>query len=125
MALDPTQGHHAITICETAMRGREPQWIPLELHGVMSYFPMRKPTKDEYEDTADELQIELTAESPECDPTSKQFQEQESRMLDSKGHLKDPIESWSSQCVITALHMRYLGLRNYVIELTTKNLIMY
>ena len=35
------------------------------------------------------------AESPEWDPTSKRFQEQENSMLDSKGHLKDLIESWS------------------------------
>ena len=56
---------------KTAIRDREPLQIPLKLHGVMLYFPMRKPTKGEYQNTADELQIKLTAESPEWDPTSK------------------------------------------------------
>ena len=104
MALNPTEGHHAITICRTVIGDEEPLWIPLELHGVTSYFPTRRLTKEEYKNTADELQIELMAESPEWDPTSKQFQDQENGMLDSRGHLKDPIESWSPRRVISALH---------------------
>ena len=71
MALNPTDRHHAITICRTVMRDGESLWIPLELHGVTLYFPTRKPTKEEYENTADKLRVKLTAESPEWDPTSK------------------------------------------------------
>ena len=51
--------------------------------------------KEEYENTANELQIELMAESPEWDPTLKRFQEQENGMLNSDGWLTDPIESWN------------------------------
>ena len=55
MALSPTEGHHAITICRAVIQDEEPLQIPLELHGVKSYFPTRKPTKEEYENTANEL----------------------------------------------------------------------
>ena len=103
MALNPTEGHHAITICGAVVGDEEALQIPLELHGVTSYFPTRKPTKEEYDNTADELQIELMAECPEWDPTSKQFQDQENGMLDSGGRLKDTIESWSPWRVISAL----------------------
>ena len=57
MALNPTEGHHAITICRVAVGDEEPLWIPLELHGITSYFPTRRLTKEEYENTADELQL--------------------------------------------------------------------
>ena len=55
LALNPTEGHHAITICGMAIGEEEPLQIPLELHGVTLYFPTRKPTKEEYENTANEL----------------------------------------------------------------------
>ena len=71
MALNPTDGHHAITICGTMMQDGESMRIPLELHGVTLYFPTRKLTKEKYENTANELQVELMAESLEWDPTSK------------------------------------------------------
>ena len=65
MALNPTDWHHAITIHGTVIGDEEPLQIPLKLHRVTSYFPTRKPNKEEYKNTADELQIELTAESTE------------------------------------------------------------
>ena len=104
MTLNPMDDHHAITIHGTKMQDGEPLWIPLIFQGVTSYFLTRKLTKEEYENTADEQQIELTAESPEWDPTLKQFQEQENGMLNSDGWLKDPTESWNPRCVVMALH---------------------
>ena len=95
MALNPTDDHDAITIHGTKMQDGEPLQIPLIFHGVTSYFPTRKLTKEEYENTANQLQIELMAESPEWNPTLKQFHEQENGMLNSDGQLKDPIESWN------------------------------
>ena len=105
MAPNPMDDHHAITICGTKMWDGEPIRIPLIFQGVTSYFPTRKPMKEEYENTADELWIELTAESPEWDPTLKCFQEQENGVLNSDGSLNDPIESWNPRCVIVALHI--------------------
>jgi hypothetical protein len=63
--------------------------IPLELHGVVSCFPTFKPTHTEFE-TCD--RYELTYESPEYDPSSKTFHDQEAGMMDSWGNLKVPGE---------------------------------
>jgi hypothetical protein len=59
--------------------------IPLELHGVVSRFPTFKPTQLEFE-TCDTF--ELTYESPEYDPSSITFHDQEAGMMDSWGNLK-------------------------------------
>jgi hypothetical protein len=61
--------------------------IPLELHGVVSCFPTFKPTQQEFE-TCD--RSELTYESPEYDPSAKNFLDQEAGMMDSWGNLKVP-----------------------------------
>jgi hypothetical protein len=53
---------------------------PLELHGVVSYFPTFKPTQLEF-DTCD--RYELTYEYPEYDPSATTFHEQEAGMMDS------------------------------------------
>ena len=52
--------------------------IPLSLHGVTSFFPTRKPTQDEYNAAicADNV-IDLTYDSPEWDPHSDTFCQQE------------------------------------------------
>ena len=65
MALNPTEEHYAITFHDHNTHGGGPLRIPLELHGVTSYFPSRKPTKEEYENTPEDLCIELTAEAPD------------------------------------------------------------
>jgi hypothetical protein len=54
--------------------------IPLELYGVVSCFPAFKPTQLEFE-ICD--RYELTYESPEYDPPSTNFHEQEATMTDS------------------------------------------
>jgi hypothetical protein len=59
--------------------------IPLELHGVMSCFPTFKPTQEEFE-TYD--RYELMYESPEYDPSTKTFHDQEAGMMDSWRNLK-------------------------------------
>jgi hypothetical protein len=59
--------------------------IPLELHGVVSCFTTFKPTQLEFE-TCD--RYELTYESPEYDPSTKTFHDQEAGMTDSWGNLK-------------------------------------
>jgi hypothetical protein len=90
MALNPSDDHHAIIIPgkgDDASKLR----IPLALKGVISYFPSSKPTKEEYESTDLDLCLELMYESPEWDPSSPMFGEQEAAMLDSNGKLKDSI----------------------------------
>ena len=104
MALNPTEKHHTMTVRDHKIHNREPLHIPLELHRVTSYFSSRKSTKEEYENTPEDLCIKLTAESPDWDPASKQFQEQEDGILQGHRQLKDPVESWSPKCVVVALH---------------------
>ena len=60
--------------------------ITLALKGVTSYFPTRKPTKHEFENSP---RIELTYLTPEWDPHSTTFQEQEEALMDNKGTLHE------------------------------------
>ena len=64
--------------------------ITLELKGVTSYFPMRKPTNHEFDHYP---RIELTYLTPEWDPHSTTFQEQEEALMDNKGKLHE----WGSK----------------------------
>ena len=104
MALTPTDDHHAITFCDHNTQRRDLLRIPLDLHGVTSYFPSRKPTRDEYELTPESLRVELTAEAPDWDPSSKRFQQQEDAMVQGDGQLREPVESWCTRRVISLLH---------------------
>ena len=56
--------------------------IPLSLRGVTSYFPTRKPTKEEFNSCP---QFDLTYEAPIWDPHSEIFQQQGEALLDNRG----------------------------------------
>ena len=49
--------------------------IPLDLHGIISYFPTRKPSLREFDTATD--RYELTYETPQWDPSSPAFAAQE------------------------------------------------
>ena len=61
--------------------------IPLSLEGVTSYFPTRKPTREEYERAC--TQFELTSEVPEWNPHTNLFSDQEEALVDDSGMLLD------------------------------------
>ena len=61
--------------------------IPLSLKGVTSYFPTRKPTKEEYERAS--TRFELTSEAPEWNPCTILFSDQEEALVDDSGMLLD------------------------------------
>ena len=61
--------------------------LPLHIRGIISYLPARTPTYDEVTNPA--LQLELTPDSPEWDPHSETYQQQEEAMLTYRGELKD------------------------------------
>jgi hypothetical protein len=63
--------------------------ITLDLHGVMSCFSTFKPSHEEFETCE---RYELTYDTPEYNPSSKTFHEQEDGMTDSWGNLKIPGE---------------------------------
>ena len=64
---DPTDETHVIVLPPTNA-GEEKYLIPLSLDGVTSYFPTRKPTRDEYENA--ERCYQLTYGAPEWNPAS-------------------------------------------------------
>ena len=68
MVPNRTEDHHAIYIPEVKGKGSALQ-IPLSLHGVTSFLPTRKPTRDEYEKLELDYRLELTSESPEWEPS--------------------------------------------------------
>ena len=49
--------------------------IPLELHGIISYFPTRRPSLSKFDEATD--RYELTYETPQWDPSSPDFAAQE------------------------------------------------
>ena len=104
LALTPTEDHHAIVIGAYEQDGieREELRIPMAMKGVVSYIPTRKPTRQEYESCDLDRCYELTAESPEWDPSTTRFEEQEAAMLDSSGNLKP--RSREPVRIIASLH---------------------
>ena len=69
--------YHEHTLSIPSAHG-EDYIIPLSLHGVTSYFPTRKPTQDEYRQAEHSGSvIELTYDSPDWDPHTDSFNEQE------------------------------------------------
>ena len=88
MALKPTDDHNAIVIPEDddgiTLR------IPLRIQGVITYFHTCKPTKDEFKSCNN--RIEMTADSPDWDPSTNSFQEQKDAMLDDYGRICEQSE---------------------------------
>ncbi len=82
---NPTALDHSIQIINPEDPAH-PLTIPLQLHGVLSYFPIRCPTVEEYED--DKIpQFELTAAGAEWDPYDGDFSRLEASTLDFRGHI--------------------------------------
>jgi hypothetical protein len=72
----PTDQDHAI-ICL-------PLIITLEIDGVTSYFPVRKPSQEEYRDCQ---RIELTYSDPEWKPNDTRYAEEEATLINHDGTL--------------------------------------
>jgi len=73
----PTEWYHCIIVGDLK--------IALSLKGVVSYFPVSKPTKEEYESSSHENRIVLTYDSPVRDPHTTRFGKAEEAMLDYHG----------------------------------------
>jgi hypothetical protein len=94
----PTREDHAIVIPYGNYM------IPLELHGITSYFPTRTPSQEE----AIRLKVngdylELTSDSPEWDPHSSMFNELERTLMDRYGELMDQPRTHPRQLFVTNL----------------------
>jgi hypothetical protein len=100
-SLNPTNLSHSISV-----RGENVDdvlVITLELHGVVSCFPTFKPTQLKFE-TCD--RYELTYESPEYDPYTTTFHDQEAGMMDSWGNLKVSVDFNPKRRQVCSLHQK-------------------
>ena len=87
---NPTNDHHVIAVDDpTGDKIR----VHLQLRGVTSCFPVRKPSKTEYESANPDYVFDLTSEDVEWDPSDSRFGEQEAAMLKSDGTPRmDPVD---------------------------------
>ena len=83
----PTPYHNAITIYDQATV--DEYIIPMRMKGVTHVFPVRKPTLKEYEESDPGDHVNLTSETSIWEPDSKHWEEEEDKLLDSKGELID------------------------------------
>ena len=91
MVPNPTSSTHSVEISDLR--------IPLHLNGVISYFPVRKPTLNEWETCDLDMIIHMTSEEPEWDPNTDMFETREERLLDNPELLSE----------ISAIHMSTLS----------------
>jgi hypothetical protein len=75
---DPSVDDHSLYIKDINLR------IHLHLHGIISYFTTRKPTKDEIHSLP---WIHLTPDAPSWDPHTTVYERQEAQMLDFEGQI--------------------------------------
>ena len=101
---NPQDHHHAITFHEQKRDDGTLFRIPMSLDGVISYFPIRKPTIEEWETSPPENRITITADSPEWIPLTDRFRMREEAMVDMAGELRDEPEHWSLSRIIGALN---------------------
>ena len=84
---NPSDDTHAIILPDPESKDGK-YIIPLSFKGVTSTFPTRKPTVEEYENENCK-QFELTFESPDFDPLSTRYEEQEDALVDNSGRLRE------------------------------------
>jgi hypothetical protein len=101
-----TEDHHCIVFPKLE-DDIEPLHIPLSIHRVTSYFPTRKTSRQECENSEPHLRLDLTAESPPWEPDTDRFQNQEEAMLGSRGHLLVRPTKWDDKRIITAIHTNH------------------
>ena len=91
MVPNPTDDHNAIVLpcSQDDTVPEEPLRILLTFHRVTSCFPTQKPTKSEYEPMPLCYCYNMMAKSPEWDPHTIHFKEQEEAMLDCNGLIRE------------------------------------
>ena len=70
LVLNPTEDHHCIQIPLPSSNQNAPALlrVPLSMTGVISYFPVRRPSLSEYEQCPLDCVLAITSEEPEWDP---------------------------------------------------------
>jgi hypothetical protein len=95
----PTEHDHAI--CVVNHKTNEELVIPLMIRGVMSTFPTRKPTQDEYNTCT---KFELTYDSPEYEPTDDWYGTMEDQALALINCLQETGDRTHTQYVSSVFH---------------------
>lgn len=81
LAKDPTETNHSLYFQDSDLR------IHLQLEGIVSYFPSRRPTVDELKEAEGHF-ILMTPNQPIWDPHTDVYKDQEYGMTDYSGNLK-------------------------------------
>ena len=79
LAIEPDDNTHSITVKDENIR------IPLNLIGIVSYFPSRKPERSEM---IHDQMIDLTPRYEDWDPHDKTYRDQEENMVDFEGKIR-------------------------------------
>jgi hypothetical protein len=103
LADNPTDKTHVITFHD----GEASFIIPLSLDGVISFFPTRKPTMEEYND---DICFDLTYDSPVWDPHSTTFSERETDMVGTDGMVLDNFQPTRKPITLTRLYTNNMNL---------------
>ena len=86
---NPTQYHNAIAI-QLGNDELEELIIPMSIKGVTHYFPIRKPTEQEYSLSDKTRHLKLTSDDLIWEPEGRNFEEEEAKTVDVNGELVDP-----------------------------------
>jgi hypothetical protein len=86
---NPNNESHAIVIDADPYTPTDNKLIiPLQLQGVTSVFPVRTPSRAEFDDD-DIPRIVMTSDGPEWDPQTSDWSKQEASMTDFRGHIHE------------------------------------
>ena len=110
LSKSPSIEHHSLYFPDFDIR------IPLYLHEVISYLPVRSPSQLEFT-TCPEPVLELTPQLHQEDPHNDQFEHQESSMLNFRGELK---EAGPRKFIISSIIQRSLDPTAFCYDLTRR-----
>ena len=82
LAKTPSITNHSVYFPDHELR------LPLKLHGIISYLPVRMPSNEELNET--EHVLELTPMANNWDPHNEEYSIQEDAMTDFSGEIKEP-----------------------------------
>ena len=111
----PTEEHHSLYFPDNKLR------IPLSLKGIVSYFPTRKPTIDEW---LQHPNLDITPDEPSWNPSTTEYSSQEALMLDHEGHMmlkdvrdKHLVELRTREDYDDPMEFTYLAVESSAIEM--------
>ena len=102
LAKNPKESNHSVYFPDSDTR------LQFQLEGIISYLPTRKPSKGELKDNEGHYLL-LTPNTPQWDPHTEIFKDQEFGMTDYNGHLKQPGKRNPDQQIICGVVNESVG----------------